>query len=66
MLPPGVTVGQYVRFTCTALFTMFLGSQVIHNYYKPLKDLEKYLEIEIENLPEDEKVKVRSELLLKH
>lgn len=62
MLPPGVTAGQYIRFTCTALCTMFLGSQLVHNYYKPLKDLDKYLQSEIENLPEQEKMKIKLEL----
>lgn len=59
MLPPGVTLGQYLRFATAALVSMFLGSQVVHNYYKPLKDLDKYLETEIERLPEDKKEKVK-------
>lgn len=62
MLPPGVTVGQYIRFTGTALLTMFLGSQMVHSFYKPLKDLDKYVEAEIENLPPDQKLKVKLEL----
>lgn len=41
---------------------MFLGSQVVHNYYQPLRDLNKYIEAEIQNLPEDQKQKVKLEL----
>lgn len=66
MLPPGVTVGQYIRFTGTALLTMFLGSQMVHSYYKPLQDMEKYIEAEIENLPVDQKLKVKLELHQAH
>lgn len=66
MLPPGVTVGQYIRFTGTALLTMFLGSQLVHTYYKPLNDLSKYVEAEIENLPADQKLKIKMELQLEN
>lgn len=62
MLPPGVSLGQYLRFTSAALFSMFLGSHVVHTYYKPLKDLDKYIEVELEQLPEDVKEKVRVQL----
>lgn len=41
---------------------MFLGSHVVHTYYKPLEDLKKYIEIELEKLPEDDKQKVKVEL----
>lgn len=32
----------------TALISMMAGSQVVHNYYKPLNDLEDYVQREIE------------------
>jgi Domain of unknown function (DUF4516) len=62
MLPPGVTLGQYLKFTSAAFFSMFLGSHTVHTYYKPLKDLDKYIEVELEKLPEDLKQKVKVEL----
>jgi hypothetical protein len=57
-----VTLGQYVRFTSAALFSMFLGSHVVHTYYRPMKDLSKYIEVELEKLPEDVREKVKTEL----
>lgn len=45
---------------------MFLGSQMVHSYYKPLQDMEKYVEAEIENLPVDQKLKVKLELHQAH
>lgn len=62
MLPAGVTIGQYIRFSAAAFLSMFLGSQTVHNYYRPLRDLDKYIEAEIEQLPEDQKQKVKMEL----
>lgn len=62
MLPPGVTIGQYVKFASSALLSMFLGSHVVHTYYRPLKDLDKYIEKELDKLPNDMKDKVKSEL----
>ena len=37
IMPAGVGWGEYLRFTATSLFTMFLGSQFVHSIYKPLK-----------------------------
>ena len=62
MLPPGVSVGQYLRFATAAMLSMLLGSQVVHNYYKPLKDLDKYVEAELEKLPEDSKQKIKMQI----
>lgn len=62
MLPPGVSAGRYVTFTISALISMFLGSQLVHNYYKPLKDLNKYIEAELEHLPEHQRERIKLEL----
>jgi hypothetical protein len=43
-MPAGVSWGSYLRFTAAALFTMFAGAQIVHVYYKPLGDLDKYVE----------------------
>lgn len=61
MLPSNVTLGQYIRFSLAAMFSMFLGSQVIHNTYKPLHDLRKFIDEELNNsnLSEDQKKKVK-------
>lgn len=59
MLPSNVTLGQYLRFFGTAMLAMFLGSQFVHNTYKPLLDLDKFIEEELKNLPEDKRKKVK-------
>lgn len=59
MFPSNVTVGQYIRFTFSALGTMFLGSQIVHQLFKPLDDLEKYIDEELKKLPEDQRTKVK-------
>jgi len=79
MLPPGVSLGQYMRFTAAALFAMFLGeqfnfhraltsfvlivgSQTVHGYYRPLSDMEKFINEELKKLPMEEQQKVHIEL----
>lgn len=64
MLPPGFTIGQYLRFASAALFSMFLGSQVVHMYYRPLKDLDKFIEAEFKKLPAEQQEKIKRELFL--
>lgn len=64
MLPPGVSLGQYLKFTSAAMFSMFLGSQIVHSYYKPLEDMNKFIEKELNSLPQDQKEKIRLELHL--
>lgn len=60
MLPSsGVSLGSYIRFAITAIASSFIGSQVIHNIYKPLSDLDKFIEEELNNLPEDQRAKVK-------
>lgn len=47
----------YVKFAFIALSSMMFGSQFIHNIYKPLDDLEDYVEKEMENLKAAKKLK---------
>ncbi|XP_062547042.1 uncharacterized protein LOC134212840 [Armigeres subalbatus] len=46
-MPAGVSTKEYVKFMAAALFSMFAGSQLVHTYYNPLKDLNYYIEKEI-------------------
>uniref|UniRef100_A0A2M4AXS3 Putative secreted protein n=1 Tax=Anopheles triannulatus TaxID=58253 RepID=A0A2M4AXS3_9DIPT len=48
-MPAGVPLRQYLTFTAAALLAMFCGSQVVHNYYHPLRDLNYYIEREIKS-----------------
>lgn len=41
---------SYVKFVLMAMASMMFGSQFIHNIYKPLDDLEEYVEKEMEKL----------------
>lgn len=46
-MPAGVSWSKYLTFLTTAMLTMFAGSQVVHMYYRPLDDLDNYIEKEI-------------------
>lgn len=45
-----LTIASYVKFSLMALTSMMFGSQLVHNKYKPLDDLDDYVEKEIEKL----------------
>lgn len=45
-----VPTSSYVKFVLMAMASMMFGSQFIHNIYKPLDDLEEYVEKEMEKL----------------
>lgn len=47
-----------MRFAAASLISMFLGSQTIHLYFKPLSDMEQFINEEIQNLPEDQRKKL--------
>lgn len=49
-MPAGVSWGRYITFAITAMLSMMAGSQVVHIYYKPLSDLDKYIAEEKKNL----------------
>lgn len=38
---------EYLKFTSAAMLAMFAGSQIVHRYYNPLKDLNYYVDREI-------------------
>lgn len=61
-MPAGVTWGQYISFSIAAMLSMLAGSQLVHQHYKPLVDLNKYINKEIEHLPENLQVKIKNEL----
>lgn len=46
-MPAGVSWGQYIKFLTCAMISMMAGSQLVHMYYKPLEDLNTYIENEI-------------------
>lgn len=61
-MPAGVTWGQYIAFSSAAMLSMFAGSQVVHQYYKPLRDLNEYINRELKSLPNNVQAKIRQEL----
>lgn len=46
-MPAGVSWPRYLSFLTASLFSMFLGAQVVHVYYRPLDDLDRYIEEEL-------------------
>ena len=42
-MPAGLAWGPYVSFTTCALLSMFAGSQMVHVYFRPLDDMEDYI-----------------------
>lgn len=61
-MPAGVSWGQYMAFSSAAMLTMLAGSQIVHQYYRPLKNLQEYINKELKNLPDHVQAKIRSEL----
>jgi len=54
-MPAGVSLPTYIKFTASALFSMLLGSQAVHMYYRPLEDLEELIrKAEEKQLAEEE------------
>lgn len=41
-------IGKYVGMSIIAMLSMAAGSQMVHQYYLPLSDLEDYVQREIE------------------
>lgn len=46
-MPAGVSWSYYIKFTTCAMLSMLAGSQVVHMYYRPLEDLNEYIEEEM-------------------
>jgi len=42
-MPAGVSTTTYVKFASSALLSMAAGSQFVHLYYRPLKDIEEFV-----------------------
>lgn len=47
-MPAGVSWSTYIKFSTAAMLSMLAGSQIIHNIYRPLDDLDTYVEKEYE------------------
>ncbi|XP_036319174.1 uncharacterized protein LOC118733747 [Rhagoletis pomonella] len=45
-MPAGVSWVQYMKFFSAAMLSMMAGSQLVHMYYKPLDDINVYIERE--------------------
>lgn len=48
-MPAGVSWAKYITFSTAAFLSMMAGSQTVHYYYNPLKDLDAYIEKELQN-----------------
>lgn len=45
-MPAGVSWSEYIKFFVSAMVSMAAGSQLVHMYYKPLKDLPDFVKKE--------------------
>ena len=43
-MPGGLSVPKYIAFLGSSLLSMSFGSQIVHNIYRPLDDLDDYIE----------------------
>lgn len=60
-MPAGVSLYTYSKFASAAILSMFLGSQTVHNYYKPLQDIEEVIrETQEKALPPEVKEIIKS------
>lgn len=48
-MPAGVSWQRYLKFFAAAMASMLAGSQMVHIYYKPLDDMDVYVEEERKN-----------------
>lgn len=44
IMPAGISLGRYITFCAMAFFTALAGAQCVHNFYRPLDDLEDLVE----------------------
>ena len=47
-MPAGLTWPRYLSFFAASMLTALAGSQLVHDYYKPLNDLEDLVQQELE------------------
>lgn len=59
LLPAGVTLGQYIRFSTAAFLSMLIGSEIVHEYFRPLNDIDNFISEEIQKLPPEQQVKLK-------
>ena len=59
-MPAGVSWGQYLKFMSCAMLAMMAGSQAVHMYYKPLQDLDVYIEKEMKQMQHLGELEIRS------
>lgn len=52
-----IPIAMYVKFSLMAMTSMIFGSQIVHNRYMPLDDLEDYVEKEMEIINAAKKLK---------
>lgn len=43
-MPAGVTWPCYLRFFSAAMLSMFAGAQVVHHFYRPLDDIDEWID----------------------
>lgn len=53
-----MSIAAYVKFSLMAITSMMFGSQIVHNVYKPLDDLEDYVDKEMEKLKATKDIKI--------
>lgn len=49
-MPYGQSWPRFLTFSCTALISTFAGSQIVHEYYKPLADMDILIQKEVERI----------------
>lgn len=47
-MPAGMSWPRYLTFFMVSMLTSFGGAQVVHEYYKPLDDLEELVQQELD------------------
>lgn len=47
-MPAAVSWSTYLKFSTAALLSMLAGAQTVHVFFRPLDDIDKYVEVEIE------------------
>ena len=52
----GVSWTRFLSFGTAAIFSMFLGAQSVHLVYRPLDDLDYYVDQQKEMVKNDEKL----------
>ncbi|XP_052126219.1 protein brawnin [Frankliniella occidentalis] len=49
-MPYGVPWPRFLAFSISALSSSLVGSQLVHNYYQPLADMDELIRKEVERL----------------